>query len=41
MYKHNYFRRHSEMVIIKDNKYNEKFNYYDELFKENIEFWSL
>ena len=30
----------SEMVIIKDNKYNEKFNYYDELFKENIEFWS-
>ena len=30
----------SEMVIIKDDKYNEKFNYYDQLFKENIEFWS-
>ena len=30
----------SEMIIIKDDKYNEKFNYYDQLFKENIEFWS-
>ena len=27
----------SEMIIIKDDKYNEKFNYYDQLFKENIE----
>ena len=30
----------SEMIIIKDDKYNEKFNYYDQLFKDNIEFWS-
>ena len=30
----------SDMVIMKDGKYNEKYNYYDILFKENVEFWS-
>lgn len=30
----------SDMVIIKDRIYEETYNYYDNLFRENIEFWS-
>ncbi len=30
----------SNMIILRDEKYNKKFNYYDKLFKENIEFWT-
>lgn len=30
----------SDMVIMKNEKYDEKFVYYDILFKENIEFWN-
>lgn len=29
----------SNMVIIKDEKYDEQYDFYDRLFKENIEFW--
>ena len=29
----------SNMVIIKDEKYYEQYDFYDRLFKENIEFW--
>ena len=29
----------SDMVIIKDRIYEETYNYYDNLFRENIEFW--
>ena len=28
------------MVIIKDRIYEETYNYYDNLFRENIEFWN-
>lgn len=30
----------SDMVIIKDRIYEETYNYYDNLFRENIEFWN-
>ncbi|MBC5624933.1 nucleotidyltransferase domain-containing protein [Clostridium sp. NSJ-49] len=30
----------SDMVIMKNEKYDEKYVYYDILFKENIEFWN-
>lgn len=30
----------SDMVIIKDKIYEETYNYYDNLFRENIEFWN-
>lgn len=30
----------SDMVIIKDKRYEETYNYYDKLFRENIEFWN-
>lgn len=30
----------SDMVIIKDRIYEEAYNYYDNLFRENIEFWN-
>ena len=30
----------SDMVIIKDRIYEETYNYYDNLFRENIEFWT-
>lgn len=30
----------SDMVIMLNEKYDEKYVYYDILFKENIEFWS-
>lgn len=30
----------SDMIIIRDEKYNEVYDYYDNLFKENVEFWS-
>lgn len=30
----------SDMVIIKDKRYEETYNYYDNLFRENIEFWN-
>lgn len=30
----------SDMIIMKNEKYDEKYVYYDILFKENIEFWS-
>lgn len=30
----------SDMIIMKDEKYDEKYTYYDILFKENVEFWS-
>ena len=31
----------SDMVIIKDRIYEETYNYYDNLFRENIEFWNI
>ncbi len=30
----------SDMVMIKDRIYEETYNYYDNLFRENIEFWN-
>ena len=30
----------SDMVIIKDRIYEDTYNYYDNLFRENIEFWN-
>ena len=30
----------SDMVIIKDRIYEETYNYYDNLFRENIEYWN-
>ena len=30
----------SDMVIIKDRIYEETYNYYDNSFRENIEFWN-